>query len=332
MFTTFRKISWLFTVLFGLALVGATFMNVVMVGQARKALEEGILGGKNAPPVLEYHVALVIPDTADSFFEGLNEGVLASAAKSAVAIQTFRYRSSVPEDEETSFQLCLSAHLDGIILYSGPDGDLGSRQTQARAENVVFVPVGSLAPRKTAQGFIGSSPLLQGIESGNELTRKRGNSARIGLILTSVGEASPPFDPMFQGISVAIQSYPGAKIVQASRARPGILSGEEAASVMLRSDPSINVLVCASAPITEGAAQVVVDQGRVGQVLIIGTDETPTIDRLIDSGVIVASVVRDSHKMGAEAVQAFVQEKKGTLFSKVVEFGFTIRGKKDPAK
>lgn len=134
---------------------------------------------------------------------------------------------------------------------------------------------------------------------------------------------------MYRGVLVTLQSYPGAKIVLASRAGPGILSGEEAASAILRSEPSINVLVCASAPITEGAAQVVVDQGKVGQLLIIGTDDSPTIDKLIDKGVIAASIVRDSRKMGVEALRAFIQAKDGVPFRQAVEVGFTVREKKE---
>jgi ABC-type sugar transport system substrate-binding protein len=89
-------------------------------------------------------------------------------------------------------------------------------------------------------------------------------------------------------------------------------------------------LVCASAPITEGAVQVVVDQGRVGQIVIIGTDRSPTIDRLVDKGVIAASIVRDSRRMGAEALKAFLAARDGVPFRTAVEVGFNVRGRETP--
>jgi len=325
----FRHASWIFVLLFGVSLAGATFMNITLISQARKALEVGILGNKPAERVYAYHVALVIPDTPDSFFDGLIEGVLEAAPKADVAVQIFRYNASGTSDSETYFQLCLSSRLDGIILYSGVDEQVAARKAQAEAEGIVFIPVGTRAPQGDGEVFIGSSSLLQGIESGNKLTQKYGRAARVGIILSSDGEENPKDDPMYRGVMVTLQSYPGARIVMASRARPGILSGEEAASAILRSEPSINVLVCASAPITEGAAQVVVDQGRVGQLLIIGTDESPAIDKLIDKGVIAASIVRDSHRMGAEALTAFAKARSGVPLRHAQEVGFTIREKKE---
>jgi len=151
----------------------------------------------------------------------------------------------------------------------------------------------------------------------------------VGLLLSSDGERDPREDPVYRGVASALKLYPGAQIVQVSRARPGFLSGEEAASALLKAEPSINVLVCASAPITEGAVQVVVDQGRVGQILIIGTDQSPTIDRLIDRGVIAATIVRDSRRMGAQALAAFLSARGGAPFLAAIEVGFTVLSRQE---
>jgi len=319
----FRRASWFFVVLFGLALTGATVMNIILINQARKALDEGILGTRSQGSPARHHLGLVIPDTADSFFDGLVAGVRAKAQIADVAVQVFRFRKNASDEAEAYFQLCLTSHLDGVILFSDGEG-LANRRAQAAAEGVVLIPVGTQSPGP-GQGFIGSSTLLQGIESGNQVGQVLGRSARVGILLASEGALDPRDDPLYRGVAVALRSFPGAQVVQVTRARPGILSGEEAASLLLKADPAVNVLVCATAPITEGAAQVVVDQGRVGRVRIIGTDESVTIDRLVDKGVITASVVRDSRKMGARALEAFLAAREGTPFRTAVEVGFSVR-------
>ncbi len=324
----FRQVSWFLVLLFGLALAGATTMNLVLINQARKALDEGILGTKTRELPAKHHLALVIPDTTDSFFDGLIAGVRENSAASEVAIQVFRYRESAPEEAEAYFQLCLSSHVDGVVLFTGSERDQRARVAQAEAENVVFIPVGTQAPGGSGQGFIGSSSFLQGVESGTLLGRLKGQSARVGVLLTSEGDSDARSDPVFHGVSLALRPYQGAEILQVARVGPGFLSGEEAASNLLRSQPSINALVCASAPITEGAAQVVVELGRVGRVVIIGTDESVTIDRLVDKGVIAASVVRDSRKMGAVALSSFLAAREGTPFRSAVEVGFKVRSNK----
>lgn len=325
----FRRTGWLFVLVFGLAFAGATVMNLSLISQTRRALDEGILGNKSLEPPLRYHVALVIPDSADSFFDGLREGVLSAAPGAEVAVQVFRYHANEPDEVETYFQLCLSSRVDGVILYAGADGQMTDRGDRAAAENVVFVPVGTQAPARVGEGFVGSSSLLQGLESGNQLAQHLGKAARVGLILTSDGDQDPQDDPVYQGVAVALRSFPGATILRTIRAEPGILSGEAAASELLQAEPSINALVCASAPLTEGAVQVVVDRGRVGQILIVGTDRSPTIDRLVDRGVIAASIVRDSRRMGVEALRAFVAARAGSPLHRAVEVGFVVRVRKD---
>jgi ABC-type sugar transport system substrate-binding protein len=303
-------------------------MNVTLINHARGALEVWTLGNKPAQAVLRYHLALVVPDTADSFFDGLLAGVQDAAGGAEAAIQVLRYRTAVADDDETTFQLCVSSHLDGVIFYSASAERISDRRAQAKAEGLVFIPVGPRPPTKDSEGFIGTSSFLQGMESGNKVVQRLGNSARIGLILSPDGPSDLTSDPMYQGVLAALQTHADARIVQAARAQPGLLSGEEAASVLLKANPSVNILVCATAPITEGAAQVVVDQGRVGRVLIVGTDESAAIDRLVDKGVILASIVRDSRKMGQEAVQAFTQSRAGVLAHKAIEVGFTVRERK----
>ena len=94
---------------------------------------------------------------------------------------------------------------------------------------------------------------------------------------------------------------------------------------MLREHPEINALFCTSARDTIGAAQVVVDMNKVGTIVIVGADETPEIGRYIDKGVIAASIVRDSHRIGEEAVLAFLDLKEGRPTRESVEAGFSIR-------
>lgn len=321
-----HRFGWWFAVLFGLALAGATAMNFILLSQARQALDEGILGTRSPALPAQHHLALIIPDTTDSFFDGLVGGLTDKAREADVAVQVFRYRRGADE-AETYFQLCLTSHLDGVVLFAGPER-LKERQDRARAENVVFIPVGTQVPQGK-QGFIGSSSLLQGFESGNQVGLLKGRAARVGLLLSSDGQGPIQEDPVYRGVAASLQAFPGALIVKTARARPGILSGEEAVSSLLRSDPTINVLICGSAPVTEGAAQVVVDQNRVGEVIIVGTDGSPTIDRLVDKGVIAASIVRDSRKMGAIAIDSFVAARNGTPFNSSVEVGFQVRGRKD---
>jgi ribose transport system substrate-binding protein len=152
-----------------------------------------------------------------------------------------------------------------------------------------------------------------------------GNSARVGIILPETGEGDLERDVLFQGVATGLAAYPGARVAMAVRARRGILSGEEASSTLLRSGEAINAIFCTNAQDTEGAAQQVVDMNLVGRVMIIGADETAEIRRFIDKGVIAASIVRDSRRIGQEAIRAFTALKAGERPADAVEAGFVVR-------
>ncbi len=322
----FRRASWVLVLFFALSLAVATLLNLLLISEARRALDEGILGGKTSFPFVRYHVALVVPETRDSFFDGLITGVRAAAQGADAAVQLFRYDPADPDGAEQLFQLCLSARMDGILLFSATNDRTLDRQREASQRGSVFVPVGTQTPVGVAN-FIGSSRLLQGVESGHLIALRWGNAARVGILLAPDEGGTPTDDPVTRGVQSALLAYPGAQLLAVVRARSGIFSGEEAALALLKAHPGLNALVCTSAPLTDGAAQVVSDQGRAGQIQLIGTDESPSILQAIDTGVVAASIVRESQRMGAEAFAAFEHARAGKPQTTPVEVGYLVRSR-----
>lgn len=320
-----KRAAWILAALFGAAFLGAILMNARLVEQSRRAFAGGVFRETSRIPKARFHLVLVIPDDDDSFFSGLAEGVRAGAGEADAVVQVFKYSASSAAESERFFEIALGAGVDGIILYS-PRGEPVLRRAEAAARmGVVFVPVGTDVPEGGPPGFIGSASLLQGFEGGRRICAVLGSSARIGVILPANGTGPVEEEPLFMGLSASIQSFQGARVSALTRARPGTLAGEEAASAMLGADPSINAIFCANSRDTMGAAQVVVDLNRVGDILVVGADETPEILRYIEKGVVTASIVRDSRWIGREAVRAFARIKEGAAPAGPVEAGFYVR-------
>ena len=99
---------------------------------------------------------------------------------------------------------------------------------------------------------------------------------------------------MFRGLTVALQAFPGARIVKVVQARHGILSGEEATASLIRSVDGVNAILCSTAQDTEGAAQVLVDMN-------LGKTRTEAFhalrDRLADDEItnIVGAILQGEH-------------------------------------
>ncbi len=320
-----KKAAWLLAIVFGLVFLGATLLNADLIGKSRSALAHGMALSPNSAKAERYQIIVVMPDTDDSFFRGLIEGIGDGARRSEAAIQVFRYPGSSSSDAERYFEIALRAKVDGLIMYTPRNDLVSDRSERAAQSGVVFIPVGTDAPDGGRLNFIGSGSFLQGSEGGKTICAALGPSARIGVILPATSTGDLRDELLYRGMASAIKSYAGATIVSVVRARPGILSGEEAAARMLRSAPRVNAIFCSSAQDTEGAAQVVIDANRVGRIFIVGADETPDIDHYIDKGVVGASIVRDSHRIGQEAVGAFTRLKEGQAPRDAIEVGFMVK-------
>jgi ribose transport system substrate-binding protein len=320
-----KKLAWFLVALFGLAFLGAAITNASLIAKSRQALASTVLREKPATEPARYHVVAILPDTDDSFFHGMLDGIEESAPVVGAVVQVFRYPNSFPLEAERYFEIALRAKVDGLIMFTPRNDRVEGRARKAAQSGVVFIPVGTDPPAESSAGFIGSASLLQGFEGGKRICAELGSSARIGVILPATGTGAPTAEPIYRGISSIIKAYGNAQIVAAIRARPGILSGEEAAAAMLRDHPEINAIFCSGSRETVGAAQVVIDLNRVGQVLIIGADETPEILRYLDKGIVAASIVRDSRRIGQEAVLAVARVKDQKAGEGPVEAGFTVR-------
>lgn len=300
-------------------------MNANLVDKSRRAFAGGAFRETASIPLARYHIVLVVPDDDDSFFSGLAEGVRAGAAEVDAVVQVFRHSVSSVAEKERFFDIALGAGVDGLIMYS-PRGDpVVARAERAAQSGVVFVPVGTDLPEGNPSGFIGSASLLQGFEGGKRICAALGSSARVGVILPANGAGPEDEEPLYRGLSASLKTFPGASVAALTRARPGTLAGEEAASAMLSAYPAINAIFCANSRDTIGVAQVVVDLNQVGRVLIVGADETPEILRYIEKGVVAASIVRDSRWIGREAVRAFARIKAGAPPAQPIEAGFYVR-------
>ncbi len=327
-----KKASWILAIVFGLAFLGATLMNATLVSRARAALASAYLGASPPPGAkaksARFHLVVVLPDTDDSFFSGLLEGIAQAAPAADAAVQVFRYPGAATTEADRYFEIAMRAKVDGLVMYAPRDlpgaASSTARAAEAARDGIVFIPVGTDAPAGVKGPFIGSGSLLQGLEGGKLIGKSLGARARVGVILSSTDMGSGEDDPLYRGVRVALSSYPGARVISVAKAQPGILSGEAVAESMLRSYPAVNAIVCSSARDTVGAAQVLVDRGAVGKVLIIGADRTPDIQRYLDKGVVAASVVRDSKRMGQEAVRAFSRIRQGGRAAWPVETGVLV--------
>ncbi len=320
-----KRMAWILAAFFGAVFLGAAFLNADLVRKGREVLAAAGISGSDHAPKARLHLLVILPASDDAYYSRLLEGIAETAPGIDAAVQVERYPPSSPEEAERWFDIGLRARVDGIVMYAARDDDVQGRASRAETAGVSFVAVGKEAPSGVLPCFIGSAPLFQGFGGGRLITGLLAQKARIGIILPAGGSSAvPEDDSLYKGVAAAVATYPGAAILKTVRAAPGSFSGEEAAAALFAAEPSINAIFCATSRDTLGAAQVVLDRDLVGRVIIVGADETPELLRHLRNGVVTASLVRDSRRIGQEAVRAIASMNGGAFPPGVIEVDFDV--------
>jgi ribose transport system substrate-binding protein len=164
-----------------------------------------------------------------------------------------------------------------------------------------------------------------GEEAGKLMKLATGGKANIAVIMSNdVGKDTASQNLKLNGFLGVINSTPGMKVSKVYTSQLGALSAEEITQSIINGGEGINALYITDSVDTIGAAQVVVDFSKVGEIAIVGYGDTPDILRYVDKGIIYGTVMSDPYKMGYESIKAMMEIKKNNDVSTFIDTGVNI--------
>ncbi len=310
-----------FIIVLACLMVGLTIYNVHLIGRARVELSKTVLRHPVSLGIAKHHLIAILPSYTDPFLSNIIQGIQEEADASQTAMQVFYYPSDtntkgsyLPAEAFRYFEIAIRSAPDGLIMYFPAGEKVEQFIEKAERYRIPFVPVAMDVPPRPSRGFVSSDSFLLGKEGASVVIGLLGKDARLGIILPSGTPNSFTLteEPFLKGAIFELEKRGKGRIVAVEREAVSILGSEEACSTMLQNHPEINAFLCTSARSTVGVAQVIIDRGLVGKILIIGADENAEISRLLEKGVVQATVVRDALEMGKAAVRTLEQIWAGT--------------------
>jgi ABC-type sugar transport system substrate-binding protein len=103
-----------------------------------------------------------------------------------------------------------------------------------------------------------------------------------------------------------------------------LAAGEEFIREILSARSDINVAVFTGSREAEGAAQALIEYGRIGTPLIVASGDNPEILRLMEMGVISASVARNPENAGRAVAEALCALSRDEMTNAYVDPGSFI--------
>lgn len=311
---------------FGTALAFTTALNIYLIGKSREELGRSVLRNPASLKTVKKHFIAILPAISDPFFINLFYGIQQGSTKETAGLELLSYSPEVEVNQfflsaeaYRFFDIALRSKPDGIVMYFPPGSDIKSFSDKAQDKQIPFVPIAMDQPVQGIPALVTSDSFVQGSEAVSVALGLLGKDARIGVILPAGNPNSFILseEPFLNGAIFEINRRQQGKIVAAEREEENILGGEDVCTTMLQRFPELNCFICTSARSTVSAAQVIIDRGMVGKIVIIGSDEDLDVARLLEKGVIQATVVRDAIKMGETAVLSLSQKGVTSKFAPI---------------
>lgn len=256
-----------------------------------------------------FHFAVLIPSPdKDLFFARAFSEMKEAAEQERAVLQLFEYDPGKDSDSIKSLlELILNTHPDGMIVSIPNNDSYEDTLNQLKEKNISIVNLEYNVSSSYRDAFIGTNEFDAGRLAALTVADMLPNGGKVGILLSESPERNTANNTSYiQGFQQVIRDFPSIQIDLISSYENPAIAGEEFIREILTDHPEIRLAVFTHAGEALGAAQALIEYGRVGTPLIISVDDSPEIMRFMEMGVISASIVRNPEKAGKSALQTLV--------------------------
>jgi ribose transport system substrate-binding protein len=274
-----------------------------------------------------FHFAVLIPSpNNDLFFVRAFDRMKEIAEQERAVLQLFEYDPGKENNSIKSLlELILNTKPDGVIVSIPNDASYEDALNQLKEENIPIVNLEYNVSSSYRDAFIGTNEFDAGRLSALTAAGLLPNGGEVGVLLSESPERNTAQNTSYiQGFQQAIRDFPSIQVDLISSYENTAIAGEEFVREILTGHPEIKLAVFTHAGEALGAAQALIEYGRVGTPLIISVDDSPDIRRFMEMGVISASIVRNPVKAGESALEALVSLAKNERTNAYINTGSSV--------
>jgi ribose transport system substrate-binding protein len=188
---------------------------------------------------------------------------------------------------------------------------------------IPVVTLDSDAPDSKRLAYVGTVNTDAGKLAGELLAKYIDGNGTVAISTGGLGSLN--LNERVAGFREAIAQYPGIEEVAFQTNNDDEEQATTVAESILSRFPDLTAFFGANASGGPGAARAVKQAGKVGQVTIVGFDDTPICLQFIKEGVIEATVAQRPREMGYRCVKILIQANRGLRpESEIIDTGVTV--------
>ncbi len=311
--STYKKISSAVAVMLCIALTAAVF-TACTGGDSQKPSTEG---SSNVQSSDKAEYAVILKAMSDDFWVSMKNGIEAQAAESGVKVDIFAAQDlSDSAGQLTILENCLTKGYKAIGVCPVSPTNLINGIVHANQKGIYVMNLDDQVDLESLKkaggsviGFATTDNVAVGEKAGKYIAEQLGNEGgHVAIIEGKAGNATG--ESRKKGARKALEAAEGIELVAS---QPGDWDRQKAVDIAtsyLQMYPKLKAIYCCNDTMALGALQAVVNAGKLGEIMVVGTDGTKEAIESIRSGRLSATVAQDAAEMGAEAMRQMVEAVK----------------------
>lgn len=275
----------------------------------------GVMLSTSAFAAADY--AVVLKTLSNPFWVDMKKGIEDQAKASGVSVDIF----ASPSEGDFQSQLQLFEDLSnknykGIAFAPLSSVNLVMPVTRAWKKGIFLVNLDEkidMDNLKKAGGnveaFVTTDNVAVGGKAADYIIQRLGaEGGEVAIIEGKAGNASG--EARRQGATAAFQKAGAIKLVASQPADWDRIKALDVATNVLQRNPNLKAFYCANDTMAMGVAQAVINAGKTGKVLVVGTDGIPEARKMVAGGQMTATVAQSPADIGATGLRLLVEKAK----------------------
>lgn len=265
-------------------------------------------------------VILKTIDPSVEFWQVLIDGVHEAAQEFNANVQIWGTEKETDVDDQISLvENAIEKRPDVIVLAATDYQRLVPISEKIKKSDIKLVIVDSGIKSDAGDSVVATDNVNAGREAGEAMKDLIKGPAQIAII-SYVKDAASHIDRE-KGIREVIENYPDIEVLGTYNSEGSEQNAYLLAKEILQVHPDTLGIIGLNEPTTVGAGRAIQELGLKGKVQLIGFDSSFNEIKLLDEGIMKATVIQKPFQMGYLSIKTAVEVVKGKRVSKLIDTG-----------
>lgn len=259
-------------------------------------------------PSSDYTVGAIMKTLINEHWQQMREGYLDRARELGVNIEVSAASSESALTEQLDLvETMLSRDYAALSVSPLAETNLVSALETAHARGVPIVNVDDARITDLPNVYVGANHRTMAVLAGEYFAEYFRGEGPVEVALIEGMAGSSASIQRVDGFTATVEASPDLELVSSLPGNWDRVESLNAMESILQAHPNVRAVYAANDTMALGVIEAIVNAGRAGEILVIGTDGVPAAQESIREGLLHGSVAAFPYEMGRIAVEVAIR-------------------------